>query len=56
MVTPFFPGDAILFITGALAVQGHISVVILCLLLAVAAIAGDSLNYRIGRSGGMHMR
>jgi membrane-associated protein len=55
VVTPFLPGDSLLFITGALAARGLLSVAMLFLLLTVAAIAGDSLNYWIGKSCGMNL-
>jgi membrane-associated protein len=52
VVTPFLPGDSLLFATGALAARGDLGVLGLFLLLCVAAIAGDSLNYWIGSKVG----
>ena len=52
VVTPFLPGDSLLFAAGALAGVGALDVRLLILLLIVAAIAGDSLNYAIGRRVG----
>jgi len=49
VVTPFLPGDSLLFVAGTIAAAGELNVHILVLLLIVAAIAGDSLNYAIGR-------
>jgi membrane-associated protein len=49
VVTPFLPGDSLLFVAGAIAAAGEINVHGLVLLLTVAAILGDSLNYAIGR-------
>ncbi len=49
VVTPFLPGDSLLFVAGAIAGAGHLNVHALALLLIVAAIAGDSLNFSIGR-------
>ncbi len=49
VVTPFLPGDSLLFAAGAFAATGSLSIWLLLLLLIVAAIAGDSLNYHIGR-------
>jgi membrane-associated protein len=52
VVTPFLPGDSLLFGTGALAAvdqSGTLHVGWVFLLLAVAAIAGNSLNYAVGR-------
>ena len=46
--TPFLPGDSLLFAVGAIAARGSLSVVTLVILLAVAAIAGDTVNYWIG--------
>jgi len=52
VVTPFLPGDSLLFGVGALAAvdrSGTLNVGWVFLLLAVAAIAGNSLNYAVGR-------
>ena len=49
VVTPFLPGDSLLFVAGTLAAAGELNVHALVLLLIAAAIAGDSLNYSIGR-------
>jgi membrane-associated protein len=49
VVTPFLPGDSLLFVAGTIAAAGDLNVHILVLVLIVAAIAGDSLNYSIGR-------
>lgn len=48
VVTPFLPGDSLLFAAGAFAATGAFDVVWLFLLLFVAAVIGDTLNYRIG--------
>lgn len=48
VVTPFLPGDSLLFAAGALAATGAFDVGWLFVLLLVAAILGDALNYRIG--------
>lgn len=48
VVTPFLPGDSLLFAAGAIASLGQLDVVLLGLLLTVAAIAGDTMNYHIG--------
>ena len=48
VVTPFLPGDSLLFATGALAATTSLEVGWLLGLLSVAAIAGDSANYWIG--------
>jgi membrane-associated protein len=49
VVTPFLPGDSLLFVAGTVAAAGELNVHGLVLLLIAAAIAGDSLNYAIGR-------
>jgi membrane-associated protein len=49
VVTPFLPGDSLLFAAGATAALGVLDPVVLVLLLAVSAIAGDNTNYWIGR-------
>lgn len=50
VVTPFLPGDSLLFACGALAasVEGGLSMTILVPLLIVAAVLGDAVNYSIG--------
>jgi membrane-associated protein len=53
-VTPFLPGDSLLFAAGALTAQGAMDIVPLYLLLLVAAITGDQLNYWIGSKVGVH--
>jgi membrane-associated protein len=55
VVTPFLPGDSLLFALGALAAvddTGTLSPLYLSLLLVVAAIMGDACNYSIGRAIG----
>ena len=52
MVTPFLPGDSLLFAAGALAAvdtSGTLSAPLLSLMLVVAAVAGNTTNYHIGR-------
>jgi membrane-associated protein len=52
VVTPFLPGDSLLFAVGALAALGSLDIKALLILLAVAAIAGDTVNYWIGHAAG----
>nr|BFE93842.1 DedA family protein [Pseudomonas brassicacearum subsp. brassicacearum] len=52
VVTPFLPGDSLLFIAGAVAAGGAMDPVLLGGLLMLAAILGDSTNYLIGRTAG----
>jgi len=49
VVMPFLPGDSLLFVVGTLCGTGHLSLPWIMGLLVVAAIAGDQVNYRIGR-------
>ncbi len=52
VVTPFLPGDSLLFAAGALAGGGILDGGLLSLTLATAAILGDQTNYFIGRFAG----
>lgn len=55
VVTPFLPGDSLLFVAGTLAAAGELNVNAMVGLLIVAAILGDSLNYAVGRYLGPRM-
>ena len=48
VVTPFLPGDSLLFAAGAIAALGGLDIILLYLVLAAAAILGDTVNYWIG--------
>jgi membrane-associated protein len=49
VVTPFLPGDSLLFATGALCATGVLSTPVALGLLAVAAFTGNAVNYAVGR-------
>jgi membrane-associated protein len=49
VVTPFLPGDSLLFAAGALAATGAMRVDLLMVLLALAAFIGNVVNYSVGR-------
>ncbi len=48
VVTPFLPGDSLLFMAGAFAASGSLSLPVVVIILSAAAIIGDTLNYQIG--------
>jgi len=48
VVTPFLPGDSLLFVAGAIAAAGGMNIHLLVVLLIIAAILGDAVNYSIG--------
>src|ERR1700710_1304285 len=52
VVTPFLPGDSLLFAAGGTAPVGALDTRIAAILLGVAAIAGDAVNYSVGRTAG----
>lgn len=49
VVAPFLPGDSLLFIAGAYCATEHFNIWTLCVGLLIAAIAGNTVNYFIGR-------
>jgi len=48
VVTPFLPGDSLLFVAGAIAAAGGMNIHLMVVLLIIAAILGDAVNYSIG--------
>jgi membrane-associated protein len=49
VVTPFLPGDSLLFVAGSIAALGGMDVHLLAFLLFVAAVLGNTVNYEVGR-------
>jgi membrane-associated protein len=54
VVTPFLPGDSLLFVAGAISAGGQLNVHLLFVVLVAAAFLGNSVNYGIGRWLGGH--
>ena len=52
VVTPFLPGDSLLFAAGALAATGAFNIWVLIPLLIIAAVLGDAVNYAVGDAVG----
>jgi len=52
VVTPFLPGDSLLFVVGTLAAAGGMDIALVMALLVAAALSGDNVNYWIGRWAG----
>lgn len=53
IVMPFLPGDSLLFAAGAFAAAGDLNIVYIILLLFVAAVLGDTVNYSVGKQLGV---
>lgn len=49
VIVPFLPGDSLLFATGAIAAKGSLDISSLFILLVIAGIIGDTMNYHIGK-------
>jgi len=52
VITPFLPGDSVLFATGAIASIGSLNIFTLFVILFLAAVLGDTVNYHIGKKIG----
>jgi membrane-associated protein len=55
VITPFLPGDSLLFIVGTFAASGYFNIATLFVTLVLAAVIGDSVNYAIGKFFGNHI-
>ena len=55
IVTPFLPGDSLLFAAGTLAGAGHLNPIVLIGLVFIAAFSGDQTNYFIGNFFGLKL-
>ncbi len=55
VVTPFLPGDSLLFVVGTLAAVGGMDIATVIAVLVAAALAGDNTNYWIGRWAGLRL-
>jgi len=55
IITPFLPGDSLLFVAGMVASQGSLDIILLVITFFVAGIAGDTLNYWIGNHIGLRV-
>ncbi len=56
VVTPFLPGDSLLFAAGVFAASGSLDIWILLISLSIAAILGDTVNYKLGQIFGEKAR
>ena len=52
VVTPFLPGDSMLFAAGAIAAMGAMNIFTLLIVVYIAAVLGDTVNYHIGKNLG----
>lgn len=53
VVTPFLPGDSLLFVAGAVAAAGGMDITLVTATLVAAALCGDNVNYWVGRTLGV---
>ena len=55
VITPFLPGDSLLFVAGAAAASGILDLQLLIVAFIIGAIVGDTVNYWIGNYVGLHV-
>lgn len=55
VIMPLLPGDSLLFAVGAIAARGSLDLLTLIVLLFIAAFAGDTVNYLMGKNIGLKM-
>jgi membrane-associated protein len=55
VVTPFLPGDSLLFVVGTLAAAGGMDIALVMTVLVAAALCGDNVNYWVGRTLGLRV-
>jgi len=55
VITPFLPGDSLLFVGGAAAASGILDLQLLIVTIIIGAVLGDTLNYWIGNRIGLHL-
>lgn len=55
VVTPFLPGDSLIFAVGTLAGGGYLNISIIYIILLIAAILGDTVNYWVGHHLGIRV-
>lgn len=52
VITPFLPGDSLLFIAGGIATSGHMNIIILAITIFAATFCGDNCNFFVGKFTG----
>jgi len=55
VIMPFLPGDSLLFTAGLFARLGYLNISYLLILLFIAAVVGDNVNYFVGRTIGLRV-
>jgi membrane-associated protein len=55
VITPFLPGDSLIFTAGMISALGSLNIILLFLVIVLAVIAGDFVNYALGKSFGLRL-